>query len=259
MSRQPSIADQRFDIRENQVLVRQPVERMPTMPRSNTAVTDREGESDLPEPSMLRGTQAKRRQSIIDEAHRMIVESVDETVQIRDIADRAGVALGTAYRYFGSKERLFAEVYAQWCQRLNDELIRDIRKGRSNTERTRLLARTMFERLASEPQLASIGRVLKLTEDPAILRIVHRTEHGMLELFRNALHDVEQRDADSIAMIVMSVIRAAQDRNSAGVVSVDDANRELAKAVKMVLEFRDPALETATPRVRRAARGTKQN
>ena len=221
------------------------------MPRSSTATTEREVEDELPEPSMLRGAQAKRRQRIIDEAHRMIGTSGDETVQIRDIADRAGVALGTAYRYFGSKERLFAEVYAQWCERLHDELIRDIRRGRSNTERTRLLARTMFERLVSEPQLASIGRVLRVTEDPAILQIIQRTEYGMLELFRDALHDVEQRDADSIAMIVMSVIRASQDRYSAGLVSVDEANREIAKAVKMVLEFRDPALEPVPPRRRR--------
>jgi AcrR family transcriptional regulator len=213
------------------------------MPQRDTLTPDVEDEDDLPAPSRLRGTQAQRRQRIVDMAHTMIVESSDENVQIRDIADRAGVALGTAYRYFGSKERLFAEVYAQWCVRVNDELVLGIRRVKSNTERTRLLARTMFARLTSEPQLASIGRVLKVTEDPAILRIVHRTEHGMLQLFRNALHGVEQRDADSVAMIVMSVIRAAQELHSAGLISFDEANREIAKAVKMVLEFRDPALD----------------
>jgi hypothetical protein len=90
--------------------------------------------------------------------------------------------------------------------------------------------------------------MLKVTEDPAILRIVHRTEHGMLQLFRDALHGVEQRDADAIAMIVMSVIRAAQDRHSWAVIDLDEANREVAKAVKMVLEFRDPALDEPAPR-----------
>src|SRR5260370_28464637 len=213
------------------------------MSRRDTLTPDVEDEDDLPAPSMLRGTQAQRRHRIVDMAHAMIVESSDENVQIRDVAERAGVALGTAYRYFGSKERLFAEVYAQWCVRVNDELVLGIRRVKSNTERTRLLARTMFARLTSEPQLASIGRVLKVTEDPPILRIVHRTEHGMLQLFRNALHRVEQRDADSLAMIVMSVIRAAQELHSAGLISFDEANREIAKAVKMVLEFRDPALD----------------
>lgn len=200
-------------------------------------------DDDLPPPSTLRGNQKQRRQRILGEAHAMIVESGNETVQIRDIADRAGVALGTAYRYFGSKERLFAEVYAGWCQQLHDELLTDLRRGKSNTERTRLLARTMFERLTDQPQLASIGRVLKATEDPTILRMIHGTERGMVQLFRDALHGVEQRDADSIAMIVMSVIRAAQDLRSANLLSIDEANREIAKAVKMVLEFRDPALD----------------
>jgi AcrR family transcriptional regulator len=220
---------------------------------ATTDITD-DDDDDLPAASSLRGTQAQRRQRIIDEAHAMIVEGGDETVQIRDIADRAGVALGTAYRYFGSKERLFAEVYAQWSQRLHEELLRDMRRGKSNTERTRLLARTMFERLTDEPGLASIGRVLKITEEPAILRIIHRSEHGMLQLFRDALHGVEQRDADAIAMIVMSVIRAAQDRYSWSVISLDEANREIAKAVKMVLEFRDPALEAPARRPRPRSR-----
>jgi AcrR family transcriptional regulator len=218
------------------------------MSRSNTAATGREVEGELPEPSMLRGTQAKRRQRIIDMAHTMIVESSDENVQIRDIADRAGVALGTAYRYFGSKERLLAEVYTQWCGRLNEALVQGMQRGRSNTERTRLLARTLFENLTSEPQLASIGRVLKVTEDPAILHIVHRTERGMLQLFRDALQDVEQRDADSVAMIVLSVIRSAQDRYAAGLISFDEASRDIAKAVKMVLEFRDPAVRSRPSR-----------
>ena len=211
---------------------------------SDTVTTDLAGEeTDLPEPSTLRGTQAKRRQRIIDEAHRMILESGDANVQIRDIAERAGVALGTAYRYFGSKERLYAEVYQQWCCRCEDEITRGLRGVKSNTERTRLLARTMFERLISQPQLLAIGRALRVTDDPAILRIVDRTENGMLELFRDMLQGVEHRDADSIAMIVMAVVRAALDGHSAGLISVDEANRRIAKAVKMVLEFRDPAFE----------------
>ena len=47
-----------------------------------------------------------------------------------------------------------------------------------------------LERLTDEPPLASIGRVLKVTDDPAILRIVQRTEYGLLQLFREALHGV---------------------------------------------------------------------
>jgi AcrR family transcriptional regulator len=213
------------------------------MPRSRTDAADAADGRGLPEPSALRGTQAQRRQRILDEAHGMIVQSGDATVQIRDIAERAGVALGTAYRYFGSKERLFAEVYEQWCLRLNEELVRDMRRGHSNTERIRLLARTLFEQVTSQPQLASIGRVLKVTDDPAVVRILDRTEHGLRQLFRDALHGVRTPDVDSIAMIVMSVVRAAQDRHSSGLVSFDEANRTIAKAVKMVLEFRDPALE----------------
>lgn len=203
----------------------------------------RNPEPDL-EPSNLPRSQARRRRRIIDEAFRLIAERGQENVQMRDIAESSGVALGTAYRYFGSKERLVAEVYAKWLDARKDDLAKYADKGSTNTERMRVLSLRMLDLLTGDPHLLRLARQdLRSTTSPEVNEIINRSEREWMELFRSALRDIEPRDADSIALIVTSVVAMEIDRYLAGVISIGDANRDIAKAVRMVLEFRDPTVE----------------
>jgi TetR/AcrR family transcriptional regulator, cholesterol catabolism regulator len=63
-----------------------------------------------------------------------VIEMVDqvgpEHLQMRDVAERSGVALGTAYRYFSSKDHLLAAAWAEWHRRLTDRVRADV--GREN-------------------------------------------------------------------------------------------------------------------------------
>ncbi|MBL7498703.1 TetR/AcrR family transcriptional regulator [Frankia sp. CNm7] len=65
-------------------------------------------EADLP------AYQAARRQRIIDAARTLLEEQEYEQIQIRDVAATAKFALGTVYRYFSSKEHLYAVVLRTW-------------------------------------------------------------------------------------------------------------------------------------------------
>src|SRR5688500_17517862 len=58
--------------------------------------------------------QAVRRQKIVDAARSLLERQPYEQIQIRDVAATAGVALGTLYRYFSSKEHLYAAVLLAW-------------------------------------------------------------------------------------------------------------------------------------------------
>lgn len=59
--------------------------------------------------------QVVRRQRIIDAAKELLRVTDYESIQIRDVAAAANVALGTLYRYFSSKEHLYAEVVYDWA------------------------------------------------------------------------------------------------------------------------------------------------
>lgn len=200
------------------------------------------------EPSELPKGQARRRQRIIDEAYKLIAARGEENVQIREIAEAADVALGTAYRYFGSKERLVAEVYAKWLDANLAELARYVDRGKTNRERLRMLALRMFDLFTGEPQFLRLSRQdLRGTSSAAVTEILARTEQEWMALFRSALRGVESRDADSIALVISSVVALELDRYLAGAGTFEAANRDIAKAVKMVLEFRDPTAEEPEP------------
>ena len=56
----------------------------------------------------LTPNQAARRERVIDAALELAAEGGYDAVQMRDVAGRAQVALGTIYRYFSSKDHLLA-------------------------------------------------------------------------------------------------------------------------------------------------------
>jgi AcrR family transcriptional regulator len=59
--------------------------------------------------------QFARRERIVKAALRALESQEYEQIQIRDVAQTAEVALGTLYRYFSSKEHLYAAVLQEWA------------------------------------------------------------------------------------------------------------------------------------------------
>ena len=226
------------------------------MPRRTSTASSPQVLDELPAPASLRGTQAKRRQRIIDQAQAMLIERGDANVEMREIAEGAGVALGTAYRYFGSKDRLLAEVFAQWQSQRHDEIKQQTAKGKTNTDRTRLHALTAFERIFQHPRLWAVGQALRVSDDPSVLRILVQMDQRMIDQFRSTLVGIDERDAQSIAVLVTSVVTSSLDRVAAHVIGVDEAKRRIAEGVTTVLEFRDPTLDAPKPR-RTPARQTR--
>lgn len=85
-----------------------------------------------------------------------------------EIASRAGVAEGTIYRHFTSKEHLLNEVY-RGSQRWALTLLRDIEeaeKGVKAPDRLARLARRLFE--AAERDPAAVRMLLLVREDKAL-------------------------------------------------------------------------------------------
>lgn len=62
--------------------------------------------------------QLARRAKIIEAVTELIADVGADAVAMRDVAARSGVALGTVYRYFSSKERLLAAALEDWQKRL---------------------------------------------------------------------------------------------------------------------------------------------
>ena len=189
---------------------------------------------DVPLPS----GQARRRQRIVEEAYALILASDDDNVQIRDVADRAGVALGTAYRYFGSKDRLFAEAYARWVERHADEIERAAGRSKPGLDRTRVMARKLFDVFTTEPQFMRVVRGLRPSVEPGVHEVMQRAEARTVRLFAGAVDGLSPRDEYVFALVVCSVVWVVMEQVLTGPVDLKQGRRSIDDGVTMI--FRSP-------------------
>lgn len=132
-------------------------------------------EETLPQPvSTMTPAQLARRRRLTDAVIQMIDQVPPDQLQMRDVAERSGVALGTAYRYFSSKDHLLAAAWADWQRRLTDrvrgEVARDQARGGAPTSGpcTRVLGFLHRELRAFQrhPNFARLFAQVEVATDP---------------------------------------------------------------------------------------------
>src|SRR5450432_2866251 len=82
-----------------------------------------------------------KREAILAAALELFAERTFDGTPVPLIAERAGVAAGTIYRHFESKEALVNALYRRCKGDLRDVLAKAIESGRTHEERFRLLWR----------------------------------------------------------------------------------------------------------------------
>jgi AcrR family transcriptional regulator len=75
-------------------------------------------------PKARWGDRPQRRQDIVAAAQRLLEERGLDGLNMRDVGRLAGVSAGLVYTYFGSREELFAALYAARLERLEAEIAR---------------------------------------------------------------------------------------------------------------------------------------
>jgi len=88
----------------------------------NLALSSSAGRPSPPAAGALRAAQRARRDRIVHAAVAMMAETEYERIQVKDVAESAEVALGTLYRYFVSKDHLFAEALVAWADGFGADL-----------------------------------------------------------------------------------------------------------------------------------------
>lgn len=105
--------------------------------------------------SALTPRQLERRHRILETAIELASEGGYDAVQMRDVAAQAGVALGTLYRYFSSKDQLLAAAWAYWAARLEPRLASRPLRGDTMAERASDFLQRATRAFEREPRLAA--------------------------------------------------------------------------------------------------------
>lgn len=114
--------------------------------------------------------QQERRERVIAVAKELASEGGYDAVQMRDVANRSDVALGTIYRYFTNKDRLLICVMTDWTSQLRSRLAQRPARGETASAQVADVLARACRALEREPLLAS-----------ALVRAMSSSEAGVGE------------------------------------------------------------------------------
>ncbi|WP_380281232.1 TetR/AcrR family transcriptional regulator [Kitasatospora purpeofusca] len=189
--------------------------------------------------------QLERRESLIAAALALVNEIGVERLQMKQVCERSGVALGTAYRYFSSKDHLLAAAIAEWHRLLLADLVAELRGPRAGlgaTDRVVRFVRGGMRAYQRQPELARLRVAVAASTDP----FASEALQGMARADSTALQAVM---ADEVPAAASDLVRhivghAWQGELTAwvtGRTTLGDARRRLEDVVRLVLTPYEPA------------------
>lgn len=156
--------------------------------------------SDLTDDTLTE-SQAARRGRILDAALELSAEGGFDAVQMREVAARADVALGTLYRYFPSKENLLLSVMGVQVEALADRLARRPPEDSDPVERVVDVLDRANRALQRQPDV-TVAMIRALVSGGAELApVVSSNRDGMRRIISDALGP----DADTVADLDLAV------------------------------------------------------
>ena len=147
--------------------------------------------ASTPAPEVLTRSQHARRARVIEAAIELATEGGYDAVQMRDVADRADVALGTLYRYFPSKIHLLVSALALELEQIQEKLERKPIPGDTPHERMQFVLARVTRSMQREPLLAEAMTRAFMFADPSASAEVNAVARLMEEMFTRAMHDGE--------------------------------------------------------------------
>lgn len=131
--------------------------------------------------------QRARRERILTAAIDLASDGGWDAVQMREVAERAQVALGTVYRYFPSKVHLLVAALGQTFQSLHDSVRVD--PGASAPDRVYRVVATMTRYLGRHRRLSGAMIRALMTAGTEVARDVEAVGDLLVDVITAATHD----------------------------------------------------------------------
>ena len=181
----------------------------------------------------MTAAQLARRGKVIDAVIELVAAGRVEDLSMKDVADRSGVALGTIYRYFSSKDHLAAAALAEWARAL-DPPRRPLAGGSMPTMTDRLVAvlRRAVRAYQRQPSFARLLILAAGSTDPFASECFREMGDGVYDTLGSALDALDERERRRVLGVVGAVWHQAlvewvNDRKTIAQVyeAVEDAAR----------------------------------
>jgi len=187
--------------------------------------------------------QRDRRKRILDATIALASKGGFDAVQMRAVAERADVALGTLYRYFPSKIHLLVSALAREFEQANATLDRKPVPGDTAADRVIYVLSRNTRALQRDPNLTEALTRAFMFADASVANEIHAVGMHVTRMLMRALHDdsvtsdeVEPTEEDiAIAKVIGDVWLASLVQWVTGRASAADVSKSIDVAVRLLL------------------------
>jgi AcrR family transcriptional regulator len=189
-----------------------------------------------PHPSTLTDRQLARRDSLIEAGLALLETQEYERIQVKDVAEKAAVSLGTLYHYFSSKEHLFAEVLVRWASAFGPNVQRRSLAAESPTERLVEVFHRALRAFQHQPQMGRLVNVLLVSTDSFAVELIGRLEQATVSTYVEALAPMPPVAARPIVDVANAVFGGALREWSMGRMSIVEVYDRVTEAIHLLLD-----------------------
>lgn len=194
---------------------------------TGTATPDARSERDL--------ETAQRRARMVDAAVELAATGGYDAVQMRDVAARAEVALGTLYRHYPSKDHLLLAALTEQARALRDRMAQRPPEGQDAASRMADVLRRATRALARRPDLtAALVTALTSPEADTASR-KHDVETMLRAIITTAIDGANVPDPDGVVRTLGYVWLAVLSAWVGGMLHTDQMADDLTTAARLLL------------------------
>ena len=182
---------------------------------------------------------AARKERLIAAATALAGEGGYDAVQMRDVAARAEVALGTLYRHYASKDQLLLAAMAQQAATLRERLVQRPPDGDTPSARVSAVLRRASRALERAPLVTKAMLAAMSTTEEATVPLKHEIDSTLRAIIADVVdgdgHCSAFADLDGIVRVLGSVWFAELTYWSNGLTPSVSMGDNLASAAQLLL------------------------
>ena len=189
-------------------------------------------------PDNETAAQRARRERILAATLALAARGGYDAVQMREVAERSEVALGTLYRYFPSKVHLLVSAMAAEIDRLAMRLQKKPAPGETRQERVSYVMERSTRSLQRDPLLTEAMVRAMMAADATVAAEVTAVREAMRDLVVEAMRngDAPSENDVEIANIIQDVWFARQIAWLGGRIGASDVWREIHLAITLLVK-----------------------
>jgi len=178
---------------------------------------------------------AERKKRCIDAAVTLAAEGGYDAVQMRDVAARAEVALGTLYRHYSSKDQLLLEAMARQAATLRERLVQRPPRGDTPAARLSDVLERASRALERQPQVTRAMLTAMSSVGADTVPVKHEIDATLRAIISDAMDGTTVHHLDDITRVLGSVWFAELTYWCAGLSDASPMDQNLARAASLLL------------------------